>query len=201
MTQSPGALPLTDGVVALDRFTDADVDSLWAGEDDEYVHLSCLPGPFTRQDITSQIHDWQMQWELGGSRRSFAIRDAGTRRLVGGCVLDLRTDDGAIAELSYWVFPPYRRRGYATRSVALVCRYGFDTLGIARVELHITPTNDASQRVATKAGFLQKGLLRQEGLGVWVETIDTGASSRASSRAPSPAASSSKRETSTAARG
>jgi RimJ/RimL family protein N-acetyltransferase len=80
---------------------------------------------------------------------------------VGGCVLEIRTDDGEIAELSYWVFPPYRLRGYATRSVELVCRYAFDNLGIVRMDLYIEPTNDASLRVATKAGFLQEGLLRQ----------------------------------------
>lgn len=82
---------------------------------------------------------------------------------MGGCVLEIRPDDGEIAELSYWVFPPYRRRGYATRSVELVCRYAFDRLGTVRVELYIEPTNDASLRVATKAGFLQEGLLRQHG--------------------------------------
>jgi hypothetical protein len=78
---------------------------------------------------------------------------------VGGCVLEIRPDDGEIAELSYWVFPPYRRRGYATRSVGLMCRYAFDRLGIARVELCIEPTIDASLRVATKAGFVQEGVL------------------------------------------
>lgn len=161
MTQDPDALLLTDGVVLLDRFTDTDVDSLWAGEDNGYVGRSSLPGPFTRRDIANQIRHWQKQWQLGGSGRSFAVRETGTRRLVGGCVLEIRTDDGEIAELSYWVFPPYRRRGYATRSVKLVCRYAFDNLGIVRMDLYIEPTNDASLRVATKAGFLQEGLLRQ----------------------------------------
>jgi len=156
-------LLLTDGVVLLDRFTDTDtdVDSLWAGEDDDYVRRSGLPGPFTRRDIANQIRHWQKQWQLGGSGRSFAVRETETRRLVGGCVLEIRPDDRDIAELSYWVFPPYRCRGYATRSVELVCRYAFNYLGIGRMDLYIEPTNDASLRVATKAGFLQEGLLRQ----------------------------------------
>ena len=161
MTQAPDALPLTDGVVLLDRFTDADVDSLWSGEDDDYVRRSDLPGPFTRRDIADQIRHWQKQWQLGESGRSFAVREAGTRRLVGGCVLEIRPDDGEVAELSYWVFPPYRRRGYATHSVELVCQYAFDCLGIVRAELYIEPTNGASLRVAAKAGFLQEGLRRQ----------------------------------------
>lgn len=161
VTQGSDALPLTDGVVVLDRFTDADIDALWAGEDNGYVRRSCFPGPFTRHDIANQIGRWQKQWHCRGSGRSFAVREPGTRRLVGGCVLEIRPDDREIAELSYWVFPPYRRRGYATRSVELVCRYAFDDLGVGRVELYIEPTNDASLCVATKAGFLQEGVLPQ----------------------------------------
>ena len=161
MTQTPDALLLTDGVVLVDRFTDADVDALWAGEDNGYVRRSRLPGPFTRRDIANQIRHWQEQWKSGGSGRAFAVRETGTRRLVGGCVLEIRPYDGENAELSYWVFPPYRRRGYATRSVELVCRYAFDSLGIVRMELYIEPMNAASLRVATKAGFRQEGLLRQ----------------------------------------
>ncbi len=161
VTQDSDALPLTDGVVVLDRFTDADIDALWAGQDNGYVRRSCLPGPFTRHDIANQIGRWQEQWHCRGSGRSFAVRETGTRRLVGGCVLEIHPDDREIAELSYWVFPPYRRRGYATRSVALVCRYAFDDLGIGRVDLYIEPTNDASLRVATKAGFLKEDVLPQ----------------------------------------
>lgn len=62
VTQDPDALLLTDGVVLLDCFTDADVDSLWAGEDNDYVRRSHLPGPFTRRDIADQVRHWQKQW-------------------------------------------------------------------------------------------------------------------------------------------
>ena len=161
MTQAPDALPLTDGVVLLDRFTDAAVDSLWSGEDDDYVRRSDLPGPFTRRDIADQIRHWQEHWQRGGPGRSFAVRETGTRRLVGGCVLEVHPGDGEIAELSYWVFPPYRGRGYATRAVELACGYAFDCLGIGRVELCIEPSNDASLRVAAGAGFLREGVLRR----------------------------------------
>ncbi len=154
-------MSLADGVVVLDRFTDADIDSMWAGEDDDYVRRTCQPGPFTRRDIATRIRHWQAQWLRGGPERSFAIREAGTGKLVGGCVLDIPADDREMAELSYWVFPPYRRRGYATRAAILACRYAFDDLGVVRTEVHIAPANDASLRVATNAGFRQAGLRRR----------------------------------------
>jgi RimJ/RimL family protein N-acetyltransferase len=152
---------LTDGVVLLDRFAAADVDSLWAGENNHYARRSCRPGPFTRRDIANRISHWQAQWQLGGRGRAFAVRETGSRRLVGGCVLEIRPEDSEIAELSYWVFPPYRHRGYASRAVELACRYAFDDLSVVRIELLIEPTNDASLRVACKSGFLREDLLGQ----------------------------------------
>ncbi len=146
---------LTDGVVQLDSFSDADIDAAWAGEDDQFVRRSCLPGPFTRRDIAQRIGDAQRQWGIGGPRHSFAVREAGTRHLVGGCVLETGPGGREIGELSYWVFPPYQRRGYATRSAELVCRFAFDDLGMARVDVRIEPTNEASLRVAIRAGFLR----------------------------------------------
>ena len=146
---------LTDGVVLLDTFGDADIDATWAGEDDQFVSRSCRPGPFTRRDIARRIADLQRQWGAGGPRRSFAVREAGTRRLVGGCVLETRPDARQIGELSYWVFPPYRCRGYATRSAELACRFAFDDLGMNRVDVLIEPTNGPSLRVAIRAGFLR----------------------------------------------
>lgn len=163
MARGPDALFLTDGVVLLDRFTDADVDALWAGQDDDYVRRSGLPGPFTRRAIADQIRHWRKLWQPGRCGRCFAVREARTRSLVGGCILEFRPGGEESAELSYCVFPPYRCRGYATRAVELACRYAFVRLGVVRMDLHIEPTNHASLRVATKAGFLREDLAHQRG--------------------------------------
>ncbi len=66
--------------------------------------------------------------------------------------------ESEVAELTYWIFPPYRRRGYATRAVELACAYAFEILGSERVELYIEPTNVPSLRVAARAGFVQGDL-------------------------------------------
>ena len=147
---------LTDGVVLLDSFRHTDVDAAWAGEDDQFVRRSSLPGPFGRRDIARRLIDLAHQWCSVGPKRTFAVRQAGTRRLVGGCALEIRQADPDIGELSYWAYPAYRCRGYATRAAELVCQFAFDEMGVVRVDVHIEPTNGASLRVATRAGFLRQ---------------------------------------------
>jgi RimJ/RimL family protein N-acetyltransferase len=63
--------------------------------------------------------------------------------------------------LSYWTFPAFRGRGFATRAVRLVTAWAFAQLHVARVELLIEPDNDASLAVARRAGFTREGVLRQ----------------------------------------
>jgi hypothetical protein len=108
---------LTDGVVVLDGFKAADADAHLAGEDDEHARrFGWYPNRSTPGTVGAAIDRWRAEWEQGGRTRAFAARLDGV--LVGGC--ELRLVSPASAELSYWTFPPFRRRGLATRAVRLV---------------------------------------------------------------------------------
>ena len=96
------------------------------------------------------------RWEEG-SGAAFAICPGGGGS-VGGALLEPRRAD--VAAVGYWLLPEARGRGYATRAVRLLAEWGIRALGFARVELWATRENDASQRVAERAGFQREGVLR-----------------------------------------
>jgi RimJ/RimL family protein N-acetyltransferase len=81
--------------------------------------------------------------------------------LVGGCELRLVTDQ--TAQISWWVFPPYRRQGIATRAARLVTAYAFEHLGVHRIEAFIEPDNLASRGVARNVGFTEVGVSQGQG--------------------------------------
>jgi len=93
-----------------------------------------------------------------GTWAVFRIVDAATDEVVGG--VNLRFGDFQIAEVSYFLRGSARGRGLATRAVRLVSRWAFEELGIERIELRAHPQNDASRRVAERAGFTREGLER-----------------------------------------
>jgi ribosomal-protein-alanine N-acetyltransferase len=63
-------------------------------------------------------------------------------------------------ELSYLVFgTDHRGKGYATEAVSLLTAFLFQK-PINRVQLAIHPENEASRRVAKKAGYTPEGLMR-----------------------------------------
>ena len=67
-------------------------------------------------------------------------------------------------ELSYIIYSPDDAgRGIATEAVTLLSGYLFDAKKINRIRLVIHPDNQASRRVAEKAGFTYEGVAR----GAW----------------------------------
>ena len=61
------------------------------------------------------------------------------------------------AHIGYWIDQRFANRGYTTRAVKLLTKFGFEQLGLHRIEINLRPENEASKQVAIKAGFLLEG--------------------------------------------
>ena len=59
--------------------------------------------------------------------------------------------------IGYWIDQDFANRGYTTRAVEILTRFGFDQLGLHRIEINIRPENAPSCKVAEKAGYLLEG--------------------------------------------
>ena len=57
------------------------------------------------------------------------------------------------AHIGYWIDRHSANRGYTTDAVNTLTRFGFELLGLHRIEINIRPENEASCRVALKAGY------------------------------------------------
>jgi ribosomal-protein-alanine N-acetyltransferase len=65
------------------------------------------------------------------------------------------------AFIGYWIDRDHAGRGLVPQGVALVLRYGFEDLGLHRLEAAIVPRNVASRRVAEKLGLREEGTARR----------------------------------------
>jgi RimJ/RimL family protein N-acetyltransferase len=150
---------LADGELLLDGFTREDAPAQLAGEDEEHARrFGWHPRRSTLATVERAIARWQRDWECDGATRAFAARVG--QQLVGGC--ELRRRDNGRWNLAYWVFPPYRRKGYAVRMTRLATAFAFDELRAESVELLIEPDNLASRQVAATTGFTAEGAIREQ---------------------------------------
>jgi RimJ/RimL family protein N-acetyltransferase len=64
------------------------------------------------------------------------------------------------AEIGYWLGAEHWNRGYMSEAARRVVAFGFEQLGLVRIQATCYPRNPASARVMQKAGMRHEGLLR-----------------------------------------
>jgi len=65
-------------------------------------------------------------------------------------------------DLGYRLLPEYWGRGLATESCRACLRFGFERMGLERVNALVLPENGRSLRVLNKAGFRDTGIINLE---------------------------------------
>ena len=144
----------SDGIVYLDGFQLTDASAMLAADHDfEHRKRFEFPPDFvpSLEHSRNVIRDWIYDSKQG-TRYTYAVRTEDSACLVGGC--EIRPKEKEIANISYWTYPDYRRRGFATRAVSIACKIATE-LGITRLEILVDKDNTASRRVAVNNGFIQ----------------------------------------------
>lgn len=95
-----------------------------------------------------------------GRSVAFAIADPEDDAFLGEVLLHTFDWQHQRAALGVWVSQPERGRGLGLCAVRLICAYGLDELGLARIELTTFPDNLGMVRIAERAGFTNEGVLR-----------------------------------------
>ena len=104
--------------------------------------------------VTSQIERFEADLEY-----QFAIRDD-EGVFLGGCGINQISMQHGFANLGYWVRTSAAGRGVASAATVAVARFGFERVGLQRIEIVVAPDNVGSARVAEKAGAVREGVLR-----------------------------------------
>ena len=154
---------LTDGRITLRPFSLADAQELLALARESAAdigpwmmwtdHVTDLAG--AERFLQERLDEWSR-----GEGYSFAVVDAATGRLLGGCGLTQLNRKHGLANVAYWIRTGERGRGLAAAVVRLLAPFGFGALDLQRLEIVVEPPNLASQRVAEKLGAVREGILR-----------------------------------------
>ena len=151
--------PLTDGEIVLRAWERSDVPAVAAAcQDPEIPRWTVVPRNYTER----HAHDF-----IGGTgadiaagrELALAIVDSGDG-LLGALGMSNFDWPQLKAEIGYWMVAEHRRRGVGARATRLLSLWALTTLGLERLELLANPRNEASQRLAERAGFTREGTLR-----------------------------------------
>lgn len=149
---------LTDGVVTLRQPVDADAPAVSAAVLESLAELTpYMPWATAAYDDAAAL-EWIRGEREPDEVQYLILGDDGM--VAGGCGLNLFNQVNRFANLGYWLRSDRTGRGWATRATALLARHGLTGLGLERVEIMMAVENEASRRVAERAGATFEGTLR-----------------------------------------
>jgi ribosomal-protein-serine acetyltransferase len=153
---------ITDGIVVMRPFHLQDADETFAAVRESLADLkpwmSWAHNGYSIQETKEFIRITRARWGEG-TLLAFAITDAKSGSVLGGCSLSHIHPVYHLCNLGYWVRTSRRGEGIAVRATTLAARYAFEKVGLIRVEIVMAVNNTASRRVAEKAGAHYEGIL------------------------------------------
>ena len=172
------ALPTGGPAGSLRPVSPRDDTRLAIFQDPETVRWTGVPlGGYSREQLAAADRETERLWLLGDGA-VFVIADAADD-CVGLANLGIypARQLADTAEIGFSMAPHARGRGYATAAVRTLAQWGIDALGLARIVWRAQVGNEASRRVAEKAGFTYEGIARtawkqrDEHRDVWVASF------------------------------
>jgi RimJ/RimL family protein N-acetyltransferase len=140
-----------------------DADQVFAAIDESRDHhrpwVTWVDNNRTVDDVRDYCIRSQASWLLR-TELALGIFDSVSGRYLGGTGLHEPDWELRAFEIGYWLRVTAIGHGYATESTRLLAKFALSCLQARRVTLHCDARNEASRRVAERAGFTLEGRLR-----------------------------------------
>ncbi|MBO4229908.1 MAG: GNAT family N-acetyltransferase [Clostridia bacterium] len=140
------------------KATDAGDMFEYASRADVTQYLTWNPHPdvdYTREYLT-QV---QKQYE-NGEFYDWAVILRDEMKMIGSCGFTSFDDDNSSGEIGYVLNPDFWGQGLMSEAVTAVLGFGFERLGLHRIEAKVMLENVRSRRVLEKCGMTYEGTHR-----------------------------------------
>ncbi|WP_149180211.1 GNAT family N-acetyltransferase [Streptomyces sp. TRM49041] len=163
---------LTGDKVILRPFTEDDADTM--AEIFADPETAKLTGSLNRPPFSSgQLRSWYGSRGDQPDRLDLGLVDRASGDLVGELVLFEYDEPNRSCTFRVAIGPKGRDRGLGTEAIRLLLAYGFERLGLNRVQLGVFTFNPRALRVYERVGFVREGVEREALLhdGEWIDSV------------------------------
>lgn len=154
-------LPVASGLV-LRPWEPADAATVLAAYQDEEIRRWHTRRPASEARVLEWFELYREEWTQEKGGHWAVARDGG--EVLGRIAMRSVNLDQGIAGIGYWVVPAARGAGVATGALSALSDWAFGEIGFHRLHLNHSTRNQASCRVATKAGYGPEGTMVSAGL-------------------------------------
>ena len=95
-----------------------------------------------------------------GNFYDWAVIEHDSRRMIGTCGFTKIDTVNNVAEIGYVLNPDFHRKGFGSEAVKRILQFGFEELGVNRIEARFMLGNEASLALMKSVGMTFEGYLR-----------------------------------------
>lgn len=164
----------SNGVITIRPFESEDVPEFFAAVRGSVNDLGrWMPwchADYSMDEAKAWLATCQAEW-VRGTSYPFLIVESKSHEVVGSVDINQINSEHGFGNIGYWVASEYAGKGIATAAVKLVVQFGFEEIGLTRLEIIALTENVASHRVAEKAGARFECIARNRLVG-WGKPYD-----------------------------
>jgi len=98
--------------------------------------------------------------EIEGTGSWWAICSLENNEFYGAGGLNSIRSEHKKAEIGFWLLKEYWRKGIMTEALPVICKYGFEQLGLHRIEGFVESENISCKMAMKKLGFIHEGTMK-----------------------------------------
>ena len=149
---------LSTNRLLLRQFKPDDLENIFRGLSDPEIIKYYGVSYSSLEDTKNQLNFFY-DLEKNGTGIWWAICSPDNKIFYGACGLNDLDKDHKKAEIGYWLLREHWGKGYITEAVPLVTKYGFEQLGLHRIEAIVETENTNSKKLMERLGFDHEGTL------------------------------------------
>lgn len=122
----------------------------------EYYDLETFK---TLDDAQRIIHHFNSEFEKGKGFR-WALQLKSEDKVIGTCGYHNWHREHFRAEIGYELNPQFWRQSYMKEAILPILTYGFESMGLHRVDAFTDPANISSEKLLSSLNFREEGILK-----------------------------------------
>ena len=139
----------------LRKITESDLENIYNGLSNPKV-IKHYGISFNSLEATKE----QMTWFANSKQFWWAICSINNKAFYGAGGLNDISKEHKKAEIGLWLLPEFWGKGIMTEAMPLICNYGFERLGIHRIEGFVESDNQNCKKAMAKLDFQHEGTMR-----------------------------------------
>lgn len=115
---------------------------------------------FHSLEATEEQMNWYRELEKNGTGIWWAICSTDGQIFYGAGGFNNLSKQHKKAEIGFWLLPEFWGKGLMQEAFPLICNYGFNQLGLHRIEGFVDSENSNCKKAVEKLNFKLEGIMR-----------------------------------------